>query len=133
MYIYVFIGVEMVKIEITGTDLFENPRYFGIFFLIKLITDKNKKIRYKHLKYALVKNHGEIDIIIWVKWKELEGYKRKIELLEGIWRIPFIILAKKIENNEYYLHEYLQRIGDVINETHSYIVDLRDFDQFKVM
>lgn len=59
--IYVVVGVEMVKKEIIGIDLFDNPRYFCVFSLIKLTTDKKKIIRYKHLKYSFVKNHGDID------------------------------------------------------------------------
>lgn len=49
----------MSKTEVTGIKLLENPRYYAIIALIKLINyDKKKIIRYKHLKYVLVKNHG---------------------------------------------------------------------------
>lgn len=59
MRIYRQLGcVGMVKKDI---DLFENPKYFAIFFLIKRISAKGHKVRYKHLKYVLVKNHGDID------------------------------------------------------------------------
>ena len=63
----------MVKKDI---DLFENPKYFAIFFLINRISAKDYKVRYKHLKYVLVKNHGDTDK------KLMKGIRRIIKFEE---------------------------------------------------
>lgn len=48
----------MIKTEFTEEDFIEQPHYSDILFLITWAFHENKEIRFKHLKYALVKNHG---------------------------------------------------------------------------
>lgn len=47
---------------LTVGNIFLDRRYLAIITIFKILNESNRKIKFLHLKYALVKNHGNIDI-----------------------------------------------------------------------
>jgi len=73
-----------MKKRFTDKDLINQPHYTNILYLLMWAKHNNKKIKFKHLKYAFVKNHGNIKIID-AKEKEMKrffDFKKNPELLE---------------------------------------------------
>jgi hypothetical protein len=84
---------------------------------------------------AYKKATPEIDIYFMVDWQQLSYYHKStgqtlsVKPLKAVYKVNFSKLASDIESGLAPLHEYLRRIGDPRNETHSFIFDLRTFQQ----
>lgn len=84
-------------------------------------------------RYA--EQHPDIDLVWWVHWDQTimrfrDGSTVRTAPLAGVWIVPFQAVAAGIDADNYTLHEYIHRRGDMRgNARDSYVLDLRDFDQ----
>lgn len=96
------------------------------------------------IKYAVTWNRadylryldgsGGADLLWWVHWDETQKTIGKnaysIGFLTGVWRVPYIEIAERIEAGKTPLHVYKRRVADARgNAKESYILDLRRFQQ----
>ena len=113
----------MVKTELNGIYLFSNARYTLIFNLIKKISEKGLKVRYKDLKYCFLKNSENIKPTKGVLFEEIDRKKSekgsKISLKLGELTEKqfnyFMDKEKKIKDyNQYFRLRYLKDKKDYI-------------------
>lgn len=70
----------------------------------------------------------ECDIYVWVDWKQLEGYGAKVDYFGGIFRLPFIEVAKMIDAGAPE-HYYKRRQSEFDrNAKSSFLLDIRKFE-----
>lgn len=81
---------------------------------------ENYKVRYP-----------ECDIYFWIEWQQTKYSNITVENLSGVWRAKFVDMAKKIENCEVYIHQYMHRKDDDVNAKESYLFALNDDTVFK--
>lgn len=96
-------------------------------------------------RYAVTFNQGDyftyrdkcpdIEIYFMVDWKQTQyssyGASISIEPLKALYKVSFSELAAAIEQGSAPLHEYRRRVGDRINETHSFVFDVSKFELLK--
>ena len=64
---------------LTKENIFEKTKYANIFSLILWATSNNKKIRFKHLRFALCLNHGDLSL-----------NDKKIKEYEAFFKPPYL-------------------------------------------
>ena len=73
--------------------------------------------------------YPEIDIYVWLDWRQVEGYGAKVNYLGGFFTLPFTRVAELIEAGAKD-HFYLRRQSEEDrNAKSSFLLDIRDFDE----
>ncbi|MDY7224513.1 cold shock domain-containing protein [Halalkalibacterium halodurans] len=112
---------QKADLKTQNTPFFTSSRY-GYDPKYTVTFNRKDYERYKKL-------YPEVIIYWYVNWQQLIWKTIKVTPLEGVWEIPFSIMARYIENNKVPLHTYLNRINDDINAKDSYLFDLRTFNR----
>ena len=102
--------------KMTFDEVFSKNKYRSIFYLIIWSKNLNKKITIQHLKYALVKNHGCIDLNDKKIKKNLENFF-KIHLKEEMAKY-YVMLYKIGEITKNELDNIISK--NVLNELEGY-------------
>lgn len=109
------------ELKTQETPYFKARRDYGI--------DPQYAVSFNRGDYELYSDrYPDLPIYFWVNWQEFSKFGIEVQPMFGVYRVPFPSLARKIEDGTARIHEYVNRRGDRVNETHSYGFDLREFE-----
>jgi cold shock CspA family protein len=112
---------EISDLKTQNTPFFTSTR-FGFDPTYTVTFNKKDYNRYK-------KVYPNAIIYWYVKWNQLTWKNLSVQPLEGVWEVPFCVMAKAIETGHAYLHVYENRKNDDENAKDSYLFDLRGFNR----
>lgn len=78
-----------------------------------------------------IQKYPTCDIYFWINWQQLSYNHISVKKLYGVWRAPFMKMARKIQVGEVALHTYQHRMDDDHNAKESYLFNLSDDKVFE--
>jgi len=112
------------KPELTVESVLKNKKYFAILKLILWSEYNNRKMKTFHIKYALVKGHGTIEIDNTITKNKLETFFSGNILKD-------LIAPKSIIKSESNLRNYLYNLGENKLDLITRIPDKKGYDFYK--
>lgn len=112
---------KLSDLKTQNTPFFTATRY-GLDPQYTYTFNRKDYLRYKKL-------YPEIDIYVWIDWRQTEGFGAKVDYLGGFFRLPFSGVVKLIEAGAQEHHYQHRQDPNDCNAKSSFLLDIRDFEE----